>query len=217
MAQIFIPPLIARPASTEAKKAEFNVYTSVMPAVNQTAPIRDDSGWLAYAKKFASKALDAVGLEYFRNKVNWWAARVNQLRSMKIPASLESERKALLSRAATIKARVESILGKVPSLQNIGLGVAPAVVAVAAVAVVVSMISAWAFDYSKFLTRVEAAQVMVDKGQMTADQAADFIGGGQGESGGIFPGVFGWANKLILPAALLGLGYFAFKAVNRGN
>lgn len=182
--------------------------TTMHPAQVRAKRLENDEDFFSYIKKLGSQAVDAAGLDYFKNKANFWATKVRNLATMKVPSSLEAERRSLLQKAMPIRYTVEKIIGNMPSLENIGLGFVMVVVGAAAVAAAVASITYWITDYNKFLAKLDAAQRAQGAG-LTPQQSADYVqtidSGAAGSSGGIFGGsVFGSVAKYALPLLVVG-------------
>jgi len=180
--------------------------STMHPAQVRANRLKNDDDFFSYIKKLGSQAIDAAGLDYFKSKANFWATKVKALVSMKVPASLEAERKSLLSKAVSVKNSVEKIMGNIPSLQGVGLGIWPVVIGVAVVASAVSAMANWIIDYNKFLAKLEAAQKAQASG-LTPQQSAEYVQSIDADSGGggiLSGGIFGSVKKYAIPLLLIG-------------
>lgn len=162
----------------------------------------------------AGRATTAA-IESLKVRARAWAKEVVALYHMPVPESLAAEKRALLSRANTIRKIIESIFGQMEEFKNVQLGAVP-VVAAAVVVGVVGAMTYWLTDFGKFKLEVQrqanankyvqelvAAGVPIDVARSTV--ARD-------ESKSFFERIIGDPQKIILPAVGLSIaGFLIYK------
>jgi hypothetical protein len=93
-------------------------------------------------------------VDQLRAQAESWAAQVRDLQSMKVPTSLEAQRRELLQSAKTIYDKIKTVWPGFDMGTNLG-GVF-AVVPIAIITASAAMITAWVVSYNKFKVGVEA-------------------------------------------------------------
>lgn len=167
------------------------------------------------AQKRASSAVVAS----LKGKAQAWARDVVALYNMRVPSDLEPKKRALLTRANTIRKTIETIFGALPEFKNMQLAALPLVVgfvSVAAVTAGLAAITYWTTDYGKLKLDVQRraeqdkhVRDLVASGVPIADARASVA---KDESKSLFERFIGDPQKIILPAVGLSIaGYFIYK------
>jgi hypothetical protein len=100
-----------------------------------------------------------------KNQARNWASRVVALYKRQVPSQYAAEKQKLLDRAKTIKVAVEKIFGKMPELQQQGLGVIPLIaVGVATVSAAAALMTKWTYDYLSLTKKLDEYDKMVASG-----------------------------------------------------
>jgi hypothetical protein len=100
-----------------------------------------------------------------KNQARSWASRVVALYKRKVPQQYAADKQKLLDRAKTIKVAVEKIFGKMPELQQQGLGAIPLIaVGVATVSAAAALMTKWTYDYLTLTKKLDEYDKMVTSG-----------------------------------------------------
>jgi hypothetical protein len=100
-----------------------------------------------------------------KNQARAWASRVVALYKRPVPSQYAAEKQKLLDRAKTIKVAVEKIFGKMPELQQQGLGAIPLIaVGVATVSAAAALMTKWSYDYLSLTKKLDEYDKMVASG-----------------------------------------------------
>lgn len=159
----------------------------------------------------------AATVAALKQKAQAWAKEVVALYNMKVPASMEAEKRALLSRANTIRKMVEAVFGNMAEFKNIQLSGAPLIAVTAtAITAIAAAMTYWVTDFGKFkleVTRqIEAnkhVQQLVSQGVPLKDAIASTA---KDETKSWFERIIGDPQKVILPAIGLSIGgYLVYK------
>lgn len=100
---------------------------------------------------------DASYLDQFKFKAREWWSQVNKLRTMSVPANLESERKRLIGLADSVKDAIVKVTSLSDSLKIPGLAAAP-LIPIAAVAAALAAITWWTSMFTTFMEKYQAAK-----------------------------------------------------------
>lgn len=158
---------------------------------------------------------DASLIDAFKMRArNWWN-KVIALKTMQVPASLESERQKLLSYAQTVKSAIQKVTSLHDSLKIDGLsgmGALP-LVPIAIIGAATGAIAYWLNDYAAFMKQVEYQRNLVSQGVdpiKAAQIAADTHEQTQGQTG---PLGFLFKNWQLIALGVGGL--FLFKMLRK--
>lgn len=100
-----------------------------------------------------------------KNQARAWASRVVTLYNRPVAPQFAAEKSALLNRAKTIKTAIEKIFGKMPELQQTGLGVIPLIaVGVATVSAAAALMTKWTYDYLTLTKKLDEFDKITSSG-----------------------------------------------------